>query len=35
MAKRRSYLMEDLDLIGVDYLWQVNRDVPDAFLYMD
>ncbi|XP_068731970.1 ubiquitin carboxyl-terminal hydrolase 9X-like isoform X1 [Montipora capricornis] len=22
-AKRRSYLMEDLDLIGVDYLWQV------------
>ena len=35
MAKRRSYLMEDLDLIGVDYLWQVNRVVPDAFLYMD
>ena len=23
VAKRRAYLMEDLDLIGVDYLWQV------------
>ena len=23
MAKRRAYLMEDLNLIGVDYLWQV------------
>ena len=23
VAKRRTYLMEDLDLIGVDYLWQV------------
>ncbi|XP_078379070.1 ubiquitin carboxyl-terminal hydrolase 9X-like isoform X2 [Oculina patagonica] len=23
VAKRRAYLMEDLDLLGVDYLWQV------------
>lgn len=23
VVKRRAYLMEDLDLIGVDYLWQV------------
>ena len=27
MAKRRAYLMEDLNLIGVDYLWQVTTVV--------
>ena len=27
VAKRRAYLMEDLNLIGVDYLWQVTTVV--------
>ena len=27
MSKRRAYLMEDLNLIGVDYLWQVTTVV--------
>lgn len=30
MAKRRAYLMEDLNLIGVDYLWQVTTIVSTA-----
>ena len=30
MAKRRAYLMEDLNLIGVDYLWQVTTVVSTA-----
>ena len=30
MAKRRAYLMEDLNLIGVDYLWQVTTLVSTA-----
>ena len=30
MAKRRAYLMEDLNLIGVDYLWQVTTEVSTA-----
>ena len=30
VAKRRAYLMEDLNLIGVDYLWQVTTVVSTA-----
>ena len=34
VAKRRAYLIEDLELIGVDYLWQVSwapfaKDTPN------
>ena len=32
MAKRRAYLMEDLNLIGVDYLWQVTTVVSTVFI---
>ena len=25
VAKRRAYMIEDLDLYGVDYVWKVRR----------
>lgn len=28
VAKRRAYMMDDLELIGLDYLWRVRRFVP-------
>lgn len=27
VAKRRAYMMDDLELIGLDYLWRVRRAV--------
>lgn len=27
VAKRRAYMMDDLELIGLDYLWRVRRFV--------
>lgn len=27
VAKRRAYMMDDLELIGLDYLWRVSRQV--------
>ena len=29
MPKRRAYLMDDLELIGQDYLWRVVLCAPD------
>lgn len=28
VAKRRAYMMDDLELIGLDYLWRVRRFLP-------
>lgn len=28
VAKRRAYMMDDLELIGLDYLWRVRKLVP-------
>lgn len=30
VAKRRAYMMDDLELIGLDYLWRVRTFVTDA-----
>lgn len=27
VAKRRAYMMDDLELIGLDYLWRVRRPI--------
>lgn len=32
VAKRRAYMMDDLELIGLDYLWRVRRLVTEATL---
>ena len=34
VAKRRAYLMEDLNLIGVDYLWQVTTVVSTTAIFI-
>lgn len=34
VAKRRAYLMEDLNLIGVDYLWQVTTVVSTTTIFI-
>lgn len=30
VAKRRAYMMDDLELIGLDYLWRVRRFVATS-----
>lgn len=30
VAKRRAYMMDDLELIGLDYLWRVRRFVTQG-----
>lgn len=30
VAKRRAYMMDDLELIGLDYLWRVRAFVTEA-----
>lgn len=32
VAKRRAYMMDDLELIGLDYLWRVRRLVTETTL---
>lgn len=32
VAKRRAYMMDDLELIGLDYLWRVRRLLTRATL---
>lgn len=32
VAKRRAYMMDDLELIGLDYLWRVRTLVAEAAL---
>lgn len=31
VAKRRAYMMDDLELIGLDYLWRVRRNFINLF----
>lgn len=34
VAKRRAYMMDDLELIGLDYLWRVRRFVTQRQMFL-
>ena len=34
VAKRRAYMMDDLELIGLDYLWRVSQTPTYAFRFV-
>ena len=34
VAKRRAYMMDDLELIGLDYLWRVSQKPTYAFRFV-
>lgn len=35
VAKRRAYMMDDLELIGLDYLWRVSISIERLFFMVE